>query len=148
MYGTSVAAVEDVGKGKKTCILDIDTQVSLHATTLYYRSRSTALIHLFDQGVKLIKTNHPSLNPLYVFISPPSLSSLRTRLTGRGTESDSSMKARLDAAIGEVEYAKTGAFDIVVVNDDLERCYSVLRKVLVEGQTTGDVLPSFEGTTG
>lgn len=29
MYGTSVKAVEDVKKGGKMCILDIDTQVRL-----------------------------------------------------------------------------------------------------------------------
>ncbi|KAI5479171.1 guanylate kinase [Pseudohyphozyma bogoriensis] len=120
MYGTSVQAVQDVAKqGNKVCILDIDTQ-----------------------GVKLIKANHPSLNPLYVFISPPSLASLKSRLTGRGTESDASMAARLAAAVGEVEYAKTGAFDVVVVNDDLERAYGVLKNV-IDGKE-GDVLPKFE----
>jgi guanylate kinase len=85
------------------------------------------------------------LNPLYIFISPPSLSSLRTRLTGRGTESDSSLQARLSAAIGELEYAKEkGAFDLVVVNDDLERAYQVLKGVIVEGKREGDDLPDFE----
>jgi guanylate kinase len=85
------------------------------------------------------------LNPLYIFISPPSLSSLRTRLTGRGTESDSSLQARLSAAIGELEYAKEkGAFDLVVVNDDLERAYQVLKGVIVEGKREGDDLPDFK----
>ncbi|ORY92400.1 P-loop containing nucleoside triphosphate hydrolase protein [Leucosporidium creatinivorum] len=122
MYGTSVKAVEDVAKdGGKKCILDIDTQ-----------------------GVKLIKQHHPHLNPVYVFIAPPSLASLRTRLTGRGTETDSSLSARLAAAIGEVEYAKTGAFDVVVVNDDLERAYGVLKGIVVENKTEGDKLPAFE----
>ncbi|KWU46189.1 guanylate kinase [Rhodotorula sp. JG-1b] len=121
MYGTSVQAVEDVKKGGKMCILDIDTQ-----------------------GVKLIKANHPHLDPLYVFISPPSIASLKTRLTGRGTESAESMSARLAAAVGELEYAKSGAFDVVVVNDDLERAYKVLRQVVVEGKTDGgDQLPDF-----
>ncbi|KAK4703125.1 guanylate kinase, partial [Phenoliferia sp. Uapishka_3] len=121
MYGTSVKAVEDVAKGaSKRCILDIDTQ-----------------------GVKLIKAHHASLNPIYVFISPPSLASLKERLTGRGTESEASMSARLGAAIGELEYAKTGAFDVVVVNDDLERAYGVLKKVIVEGGE-GDELPEFK----
>ncbi|GAA6050167.1 hypothetical protein JCM3770_000434 [Rhodotorula araucariae] len=121
MYGTSVAAVDDVKKGGKMCILDIDTQ-----------------------GVKLIKANHASLNPLYVFISPPSLASLKTRLTGRGTESEASMAARLAAAVGEIEYAKSGAFDVVVVNDEIERAYDVLKKVVVEGKTdAGDKLPDF-----
>lgn len=97
------------------------------------------------KGVKLIKANHPSLNPLYIFISPPSIASLKTRLTGRGTETEESMQARLGAAIGELEYAKEkGAFDVVVVNDELERAYKVLRGVIVEGKEEGDKLPEFE----
>ena len=54
------------------------------------------------------------------------------------------MSARLSAAIGEVEYAKTGAFDVVVVNDDLERAYGVLKDVIVEGKEQGDKLPAFD----
>lgn len=54
------------------------------------------------------------------------------------------MSARLAAAVGELEYAKSGAFDVVVVNDDLERAYKVLRQVIVEGKTDGgDQLPDF-----
>ncbi|KAL8280623.1 hypothetical protein RQP46_006946 [Phenoliferia psychrophenolica] len=121
MYGTSAKSVQDVASGGKRCILDIDTQ-----------------------GVRLIKAHHASLNPIYVFVSPPSIASLKERLTGRGTESEASMGARLGAAIGELEYAKTGAFDVVVVNDDLERAYGVLRKVIVDGEVEGDKLPSFE----
>ncbi|CEQ40266.1 SPOSA6832_01862 [Sporobolomyces salmonicolor] len=120
LYGSSVAAVHAVTQSGKMCVLDIDTQ-----------------------GVKLIKANHAYLNPLYVFIAPPSLSSLKTRLVGRGTESEASMSARLAAAIGELEYAKSGAFDVVVVNDDLERAYNVLKGVVCEGKTTGDTLPDF-----
>jgi len=116
-YGTSVAAIQAVATTGKRCILDIDTQ-----------------------GVKLIKANHAYLNPLYVFISPPSVASLKTRLTGRGTETDESLGKRLAAAVGEIEYAKTGAFDEVVVNDDLDRAYGVLRRVIVEGGK-GDGLP-------
>ncbi|GAA5878542.1 hypothetical protein JCM16303_002116 [Sporobolomyces ruberrimus] len=122
LYGSSAQSVRDVLKSGKMCILDIDTQ-----------------------GVKLIKKNHPSLNPLYIFISPPSIASLKTRLSGRGTETDSSMSARLNAAIGELEYAKEqGAFDLVVVNDELERAYQVLKRVIVEGKREGDELPKFD----
>ncbi|GAA5840356.1 hypothetical protein JCM3766R1_001466 [Sporobolomyces carnicolor] len=122
LYGSSVESVNDVTKSGKMCILDIDTQ-----------------------GVKLIKKNHPALNPLYIFISPPSLASLKTRLTGRGTETDESMNSRLQAAIGELEYAKeAGSFDLVVVNDELERAYAVLRSVIVDGKRQGDELPKFD----
>lgn len=161
MYGTSVKAVEAVAKeGSKTCILDIDTQVRPRPSVYLHLLRSApvfASLELPDpttreltypdpppQGVKLIKAHHASLNPIYVFISPPSLASLKERLTGRGTESEASMGARLGAAIGELEYAKTGAFDLVVVNDDLDRAYGVLRKVIVDGATEADKLPSFE----
>lgn len=93
----------------------------------------------------MIKKNHPALNPLYIFISPPSLASLKTRLTGRGTETDESMNSRLQAAIGELEYAKeAGSFDLVVVNDELERAYAVLRSVIVDGKRQGDELPKFD----
>ncbi|SGZ31096.1 BQ5605_C047g12304 [Microbotryum silenes-dioicae] len=123
LYGTTVNAVEAVAKeGSKTCILDIDTQ-----------------------GIKQIKANHPSLNPIYIFISPPSLSSLRSRLTKRGTESSSSLTSRLSAAITEINYAQTAdAFDVVIVNDDLKAAYEKLKKVVVEGDLkAGDKLPDF-----
>jgi guanylate kinase len=54
------------------------------------------------------------------------------------------MSARLAAAVGELEYAKSGAFDVVVVNDDLERAYKVLKEVVVEGKKVGDRLPDFD----
>lgn len=73
------------------------------------------------------------------------MSSLRTRLTGRGTESDESLSARLAAAVGELEYAQQpGAFDVVVVNDQLDRAYGVLKDVIIDGKTDGgDRLPDF-----
>lgn len=87
------------------------------------------------QGVKLIKANHPSLNPLFIFLSPPSLSALRERLTGRGTESAETLKNRLEASTAEIEYARsTGAYDAVVVNDDVEDAYRRLKMCIVEGK--------------
>lgn len=96
------------------------------------------------QGVKLIKSNHAHLNPTFIFISPPSLSSLHSRLTGRGTESEKSLAARLAAAHGELAYAATGAFDVVVVNDNVDRAYALLKSIIIEGKRQGDALPEFE----
>ena len=59
---------------------------------------------------------------LAVFIQPPSLEILRERLLKRGTESDESLKLRLERVAFEMEYRDS--FDITVVNDDLERAYS------------------------
>lgn len=42
-----------------------------------------------------------------------------------------------------MEYAKTGEFDLVVVNDDVERAYKVLEGICVDGSRVGDKLPVF-----
>ena len=58
------------------------------------------------------------MNPVYLFISPPSLSSLRVRLQGRGTETEESVKKRLATALEEIEFAKEpDIHDFVIVND-------------------------------
>lgn len=88
-----------------------------------------------SQGVKLIKANHPSLEPLFIFLSPPSLSELRKRLSGRGTETAEAVAARLGASTTEIEYARTpGAYHAVVVNDDLDSAYEKLKRCIVLGQ--------------
>lgn len=55
---------------------------------------------------------------LTVFVMPPSLAILEQRLRGRGSETDDSLKARLDRAAMELSAADQ--FDVVVVNDHLE----------------------------
>ena len=53
-----------------------------------------------------------------VFIAPPSLDALRTRLIGRGTDDEDEVAARLRVA--ESELAAQNEFGHVVVNDRLE----------------------------
>ena len=86
------------------------------------------------------------MNPLYVFISPPSLASLKSRLQGRGTETDESVAKRLAIALKEIAYAKQpGIHDLVIVNDDVDRAYNLLEKIaLAEENVTADALPSLD----
>ncbi len=55
---------------------------------------------------------------LTIFIRPPSLDALAERLRKRETETEDSLRVRLDRARLELTYADR--FDAVVVNDDLE----------------------------
>jgi len=96
MYGTSKNAVKSVSDAGKICILDIDMQ-----------------------GVKQIKTT--DLNPMYVFIHPPSRDELEKRLRGRNTETEESLSKRLAAADAEMAYGTSDNFDKVVTNDDIDR---------------------------
>lgn len=155
LYGTSIQAVKDVATQGKRCILDIDSQVSLGRAKW---GSSVLHLHLLSQyrvaddlsntqGVKLIKANHPSLDPLFIFLSPPSLSALRSRLTGRGTESAETLRHRLEASTAEIEYARsTGAYDAVVVNDDVNEAYSKLKTCIVEGkhEQVGKTVPEMK----
>jgi len=99
MYGTSKKAVRDVAEQNKICILDID-----------------------EQGVKNLK-KISDINPLFCFIKPPSIEILEERLRGRGTETEESFQKRMATAKSAIDYADSGVYDCVFVNDDLERCY-------------------------
>lgn len=56
---------------------------------------------------------------LSVFIQPPSVEELRKRLTGRGTDAPQVIEDRIARAEYELGFAPQ--FDVVVVNDDLEK---------------------------
>ncbi|TNN89354.1 Guanylate kinase [Liparis tanakae] len=106
MYGTSKAAIEDVLSMNKICILDVDIQ-----------------------GVKRIKET--DLNPIYISIQPPSMEILETRLRDRQTETEESLQKRLEAARIDMELSnEPGVFDVVIVNDDLEKAYEELKDIL------------------
>jgi len=53
-----------------------------------------------------------------IFILPPSFHALRTRLAGRGQDSDDVIERRLAAAAHDVAHAD--AFDYIIVNDDFD----------------------------
>jgi guanylate kinase len=93
--------------------------------------------------VRLIKQNHPDLDPVFVFISPPSLEELRSRLVGRGTETDEAVKARLETALNEIAYVKDDpkVVNVVVVNDELDRAYNLLETIALGNEVEGDTLP-------
>ena len=107
-YGTSVAAVETVQKQNRICILDIDIQ-----------------------GVMEVKKS--SLEPLYFFITPPSLDELEKRLRGRGTETEESIKKRLANSAAEMKYGhEAGNFDRIFVNADLKNTFEELVETIRE----------------
>jgi guanylate kinase len=81
---------------------------------------------------------------VYLFVSPPSLTALRDRLKGRGTETEASVGKRLAMALKEVDYAKEGAHDLIIVNDDLDRAYDLFKKVALGEQIESDKLPPLD----
>jgi len=97
-----VAAVQSVQNSGKICILDIDVQ-----------------------GVQNVKKS--TLQPHYLFVAPPSMAVLESRLRGRGTESEEDINTRIGNAKKELDYGLAkGNFDEVLANDDLEIAFKKL----------------------
>ncbi|XP_071822551.1 guanylate kinase-like [Apostichopus japonicus] len=106
MYGTSKKAVEDVIKQYKVCILDIDMQ-----------------------GV--ISVRGTSLDPIYVFVKPPSMTVLEERLRGRKTESEEAIQKRLQTAEKEMKFIEKEVANgsHIIVNDDIAKAYENLKNI-------------------
>ena len=102
-YGTSWEAVRSVLSRGHDVVLDIDWQGA--------------------RQVREIFTDTVS-----VFILPPSMHTLRSRLVGRDQDSTEIVERRMRAARSEIEHYEE--FDYIVVNDDFERALDALRGIL------------------
>jgi len=78
------------------------------------RSHKIVIVKPDPQGMRKIKSQLPEA--LTIFIMPPSVESLRRRLTTRGTETAEQREVRLRNA--EIEMAAAPEYDYVVVNED------------------------------
>lgn len=67
-------------------------------------------------------------NALSIFVMPPSLAVLEQRLRSRGTDSEEAIVKRLARSTEELKQAQ--AFDVTIVNDDLEKAVNVTRKII------------------
>ncbi len=63
-----------------------------------------------------------------IFILPPSMQELRSRLTGRGTETEEAVERRLHNAVWEI--SQKDKYEYKVINDDLETCLRTLQAII------------------
>ena len=115
-YGTSKKAVNDLLEKNKNIIFDIDWQGT-------------------QQLVKF-----SNLKFLKIFLLPPSKNELEKRLINRNKDSDKSLSKRLKAY--EEDKLHWKEYDVVLVNKDLEICYSQLKKI-IKNYSNKFQLPSF-----
>ena len=93
-YGTSLKPVHEALSAGRLVIFDIDVQG----------------FHLAMDAMGDLITS--------AFILPPSLSVLESRLRSRSTDSNEVIARRIENA--KIEIGELGAYDFVIVNDDLE----------------------------
>lgn len=105
-YGTLKAQVEKQLEAGQNVIFDVDVVGGCNIKK-YYGDRA-----------------------LSVFIQPPSVEELRKRLNGRGTDAPEVIESRVAKAEFELGFANK--FDIVIVNDDLEKAKAETLKTIRE----------------
>lgn len=103
LYGTPRQEIEAAAARGEHVVLDIDVQ-----------------------GARRLRQSVPSTK--LVFILPPSIEILMSRLTRRGTEKPKEVARRLKSALEELQAAQE--FDYVVVNDDVDGCLETIRSIV------------------
>jgi guanylate kinase len=104
LYGVPRWEIERPLAEGKDLLFDIDT-----------KGRET-LVGLYDNAVS-------------IFISPPSLEALESRLRKRGANDPKDLERRLAEAEGEM--ARADRYDYVVVNEDVDRALRELTEILL-----------------
>ena len=98
------------------------------------RDGAEIIVEVDINGAKNIKKQYPEA--LGVFVIPPSYDALRTRLTGRGTESEEQINGRLKIAVSEIEEATyLDLYDYILVNDDLQTAVDELISIIISDRS-------------
>ena len=84
------------------------------------------IIELDDQGAQSIRDNH--YKAVFIFMMPPSLEALETRLNNRGTEPASTIQERLK--ISEKEIQLSPLYDYILTNVDAEQTTDHLLSII------------------
>lgn len=99
-YGTHKAAVRDILRQGKVCILDIDVKGAM--------------------DIAKAVTKEFACN--FVFVQTPTVEDLRQRLVARGTETEETLAKRVSAAEKEMTMAREcGLFQKFLINDEKKR---------------------------
>lgn len=84
------------------------------------------ILEIEIQGALNIKSQFP--DALLLFIAPPSADVLKSRLVGRGTETEDVIEQRLARAVEESKGIEN--YDYLVVNDDLDECVETVHQMI------------------
>ena len=84
------------------------------------------ILEIDMQGALKVKENYP--DGVFIFILPPSMSELRKRLTGRGTETAEAIEMRMGETLKELSYIDK--YDYCVVNGQLEEAVTRVKAIV------------------
>ncbi len=103
-YGTLKDEIERIWAQNKVPVLDIDVQGAIHVQQQY------------------------PVNTFSVFIQPPSVQELKSRLLMRGSETEESLLARINKSAFEMTFKSY--FENVVINNDFDEACKQAEKIV------------------
>ncbi len=89
------------------------------------------LLEIEVQGALQVREIYP--DALLIFVAAPSITELKKRLNGRGTEDPETIARRLERAKEEVKYIDR--YDHLLINDDLESCTRLMHEIIQSAHT-------------
>lgn len=105
-YGTLRSEIDRIAKEGKIPLFDVDVQGGINLKKIFGK------------------------DALAIFIMPPSVEELRSRLVRRGTDSAEQIEMRVEKAASEILLADR--FDWVIINDGLEEACNEILTVVTE----------------
>lgn len=102
-YGTPIDYVEETRAAGRDVFLEIEVQ-----------------------GAMKVKEKMP--DAIFIFLAPPSLKELRSRIEGRGTDDEQAINNRLAKAADELKLIRY--YDYVVKNDDVDYAAQKIRSII------------------
>lgn len=103
LYGTPKSFVMDQIKSGKDVLLEIDIQGALQV-----RSR-------YPEGI-------------FIFILPPSMKELKSRIIGRGSETALTLEKRFNSAYEEITFVKK--YDYYIINDEVKKATNTMLSII------------------
>lgn len=100
-------------------------------------SGKNVILEIEVQGAMKVKEKFPQA--IMVFLLPPSLDELKSRITGRGTESIDTIKTRMNVAVEELSLL--AHYDYAVLNDEIEIACDKIRSIIIAENCRRDKLP-------
>lgn len=88
------------------------------------------ILEIDVQGALQIKKAYPE--GIFIFILPPSITELKNRILGRGSETEETMARRLGAALKEI--SSIDEYDYRVVNEDLDAAVDRVKAIMLAEQ--------------
>jgi guanylate kinase len=89
-------------------------------------SGNDIILEIEVQGALQVKERFPQ--GVFIFLLPPSLEELKSRITNRGTESEQTISDRMNVAVEELKLLEN--YDYAVVNDKISSACSKIQAII------------------